>query len=220
MSDLFAALAKAQAAMVNVAFDKVNPHFKSKYASLAAVIDAVRQPLADNGLSVTQTLHINEDHTRYLKTTLRHASSPEVIESCHALPNGVRAQEFGSALTYARRYSLSALLNIAADDDDDGNVAHNSKHKPPQPAPNVIQPQSPHDPETGELIEALQQSVERVNAELIERVFKFADQGTEAFSEFFRSLNQEQRDIIHPFGQELRNRINAADDKEQQNRVS
>src|SRR5687768_8744294 len=106
-ADLASALAKAQATMRAAAFDKTNPHFKNKYASLAAVIDAIRKPLADNGLSYTQTTGVREGGF-VLVTTLHHASG-QWIAGEYPLPVGVKPQELGSALTYARRYCLSAI---------------------------------------------------------------------------------------------------------------
>ena len=126
-TSIAAALSAAQGQMKNASFDKVNPHFKSKYASLAAILDVIREPLAKNGLAVTQTLEGGVNGTLFLITTLRYGA--EGINSWYPLPMNVKPQEFGSALTYARRYSLSALLNISADDDDDANIANNSKAK-------------------------------------------------------------------------------------------
>lgn len=120
-NDLSAALAKAQAAMTAATFNRINPHFKNRYADLAAVLDAIREPLATNGLSVTQTTEIREGGF-VLVTTLRH-SSGQWVGSEYPLPIGAKPQELGSALTYARRYSLSAIACIAADDDDDAEMA-------------------------------------------------------------------------------------------------
>lgn len=150
---LSGALAKAQAAMTSVPFDKVNPHFRSKYASLAAVIDTIRKPLADNGLSYTQATEIRGDGL-VLVTTLRHATG-QWVASEYPLPSAGKPQELGSALTYARRYSLSSLACIAADDDDDaeGARANGQTNSAPAPKPSAVKPapvEAPIDPETGE----------------------------------------------------------------------
>jgi hypothetical protein len=121
------ALAKAQATIKNATINKINPHFKSKYADLAAVFDAIRKPLSDNGLAVTQTTEIREG-AMALVTTLAH-SSGQWIKSDYPLPVTGRPQEIGSALTYARRYSLSAIAGIAADEDDDGEGAERDRQK-------------------------------------------------------------------------------------------
>lgn len=142
INDLSAALAKAQGAMKTASFNRTNPHFKSKYADLASVLEAIREPLASNGLSITQTTQLR-DAGLVLVTALRHASG-QWIESEYPLPATVRPQELGSALTYARRYSLSAITCIAADDDDDGNAAEAAatRGKPKPPAANVMRPET------------------------------------------------------------------------------
>lgn len=121
-----AALAKAQAGMKNATLNKVNPHFKSKYADLAGIRDTVVPALAANGIAVVQTLGVVEGAGAVL-TRLLHTSG-QWIESACPIPNVPDMQKMGSAITYARRYSLSAICGIAADEDDDGNaVAQPSK---------------------------------------------------------------------------------------------
>ncbi len=119
-NDLAKALSKAQGEMKAAVYNKINPHFKNKYADMAAVIDAIRKPFADNGLAWTQAIERNE-LGMFLVTRLHFGE--QWISSNHPLPNGgVTPQAFGSALTYARRYSLSALCGIAADEDDDAET--------------------------------------------------------------------------------------------------
>ncbi len=120
IADLAAALAKAQGLMGPAIINKQNPHFKNRYADLAAVMEAVRKPLSDNGLSVTQTTELR-DGMLILRTTLRHASG-QWLASDYPLPLGAKPQELGSAMTYGRRYELSALVGVAADEDDDGEA--------------------------------------------------------------------------------------------------
>lgn len=128
IDELAAALAKAQGMMENAVMNRVNPHFKSKYADLAAIINAARKSLSANGLAFVQTIGDGVLHTRLLHT------SGQWIASEHPLPMSGRPQEIGSALTYARRYSLSALIGIAADEDDDANAASRSNGKAEPPA--------------------------------------------------------------------------------------
>ena len=122
-NELAAALAKAQGAMEAAKFNKVvNFSGRSyKYADLAAVIEAIRKPLADNGLALTQTTEIREGGF-VLVTTLRH-SSGQWLASEYPLPLAAKPQDLGSAMTYAKRYSITSLLCIAADEDDDGEAA-------------------------------------------------------------------------------------------------
>lgn len=125
LNELAAALAKAQGLMSNATLNKVNPHFRSKYADLAAIRDAVTVPLASNGLAVVQIIG-SDEHGAFLTTRMVHASG-QWIESIHPLPNSAKPQEFGSALTYARRYSLAALCGISAEEDDDANGANETR---------------------------------------------------------------------------------------------
>ncbi|AZU97841.1 single-strand DNA binding protein [Vibrio phage LP.2] len=118
---LAAALNKAQAEMSGAKKGKQNPFFKSSYADLNAVVDAVRIPFAENGLSYSQ-FPVMDDNRVGVETILMHESG-EFIASTLMLPTGkLDAQAAGSAITYARRYSLQAIAGIPAEDDD-GNAA-------------------------------------------------------------------------------------------------
>lgn len=122
MKELATALAKAQAEMKNATLNKVNPHFKSKYADLAEIIDTTREVLAKNGLSIVQLLK-RDEFGSFLQTMLLHTSG-QSITSDYPLPAAAdKPQIYGSALTYARRYSHAAICNIAAEEDDDANAA-------------------------------------------------------------------------------------------------
>lgn len=115
------ALADAQAELKNAAMDGVNPHFKSKYATLASVRDAVMPTFAKHGIAVTQTMVATEGMP-LLRTTIY--KGEEAIHSDFPLAIDFgNAQKVGSYLTYARRYSLAAIACISADEDDDGNAA-------------------------------------------------------------------------------------------------
>lgn len=122
-SNLAGALAKAQGEIKNATFNKTNPHFKSKYADLASIRDAVTPSLAKHGLSVAQmTDYAGEKFV--LRTRLMH-SSGEFVESTYPLPLAAdKPQIMGSAISYARRYSLAAMVGIASEDDDDAEGAH------------------------------------------------------------------------------------------------
>lgn len=140
MGALAKALAVAQAEMSNAAFNRTNPHFKSKYADLAGIRDTVTPALAKHGLAVIQTVEAGEP-TPVLVTRLIHADGGEIVGRYPLPTNYGEPQKFGSALTYARRYSLAALCNIASEEDDDGNEASakpandaGRKAAPPPPA--------------------------------------------------------------------------------------
>lgn len=121
---LAGALAKAQSGFAPVKRDKTvtvqkktGGSYSFKYAPLESVLDAVRQPLADNGLVVVQVLDAGN-----LVTSLIHESGA-VLTGSVPIPPGGDIKELGSAITYLRRYALQALLGIAAEDDDDGSRA-------------------------------------------------------------------------------------------------
>lgn len=125
IAKLAGSLAKAQGAMRAALKDSVNPHFRSRYADLAGVWDACREPLATNGLAVIQTPGEIGDKTIELTTILAHESG-EWIQSTFTIPvSKPDAQGVGSAVTYARRYALAAMVGIVQDDDD-GNAAAGS----------------------------------------------------------------------------------------------
>lgn len=137
IANLAKALALAQPHISNPALDAVNPHFRSRYATLAAHIAAVRAPLAAQGISVVQSTRIDVLGAVVVVTSLIH-SSGEWISSDLALPSGGTPQTYGSALTYARRYALAALCGIVGDEDDDANAATpqaKAAAKPEKPAP-------------------------------------------------------------------------------------
>lgn len=129
VNELFTALSKAQAVMVHASKDKSNPFFKSKYADLASVWDVCRKPLSDNGLSVTQTTRRDEGGIT-LVTILGHSSGQWIRSEMPVLTLKNDPQALGSALTYSRRYSLSSIVGVAADDeDDDGEKAQQAFRK-------------------------------------------------------------------------------------------
>ena len=113
ITNLAAALAKAQAEIRPAVKDSENPHFRSRYADLAAVWEACRTALTGNGLAVVQLPQVSERGTVAVETVLLHESGEFIagtIEIPLAKPD---AQGIGSAVTYARRYSLAAVVGIA-----------------------------------------------------------------------------------------------------------
>ena len=122
---LFAAFAAFQSEVRDPVKDSSNPHFKSRYADLHGVLAAVRPVLAKHGLAVTQTISVREGQVHpLLETTLLHSSGESLSSTVPLAVTKAGPQEFGSVMSYLRRYSLMALLGIAgADDDDDGEAA-------------------------------------------------------------------------------------------------
>ena len=126
---LAAALAKAQAEMRPAALDKVNPHLRTKYASLASVQQAAK-PIHAHGLSYVQMPDYDGQLAR-VHTRLMHESGEfiEFTTSAPLAPGKQQIQALGSTITYLKRYALSSLLGIAAGDDDDGEQAHTKPHE-------------------------------------------------------------------------------------------
>lgn len=120
--ELFTALIKAQASMGAAVKDSKNPHFRSSFASLSAVIGAVIPCLNEHGVGVLQLPHLDESYVQ-LTTVLIH-SSGQMLSSTVATPMGKKAdaQAVGSAITYLRRYSLQSIVGLPVEDDD-GNAA-------------------------------------------------------------------------------------------------
>lgn len=143
IASLAGALAKAQAEIESAAKDRVNPHFKSKYATLASVWEACRSALSKNGVSVIQS-PMADGNIVTVTTLLAHASGEWARSALSAAAVNATPQGIGSAVTYLRRYSLAAMVGVAPDDDedDDGNQQGYGREPerprasaPPRPAP-------------------------------------------------------------------------------------
>ena len=117
IAQLATALALAQGEIEGASKDRENPHFRSKYADLASCWDACRAPLSKHGLSVVQ-LPRSEGATVTVTTMLLHKSGEYISEAMTMTAQDSKPQSVGSALTYARRYGLSAVVGIAPEDDD------------------------------------------------------------------------------------------------------
>lgn len=122
INELSAALAKAQGEIKGALKDSSNPFFKSTYADLGSVWDACRGPLSKNGLAIIQVPDFTEAGNMVLYTMLTHSSGQYIQSSYLIIPVKNDPQGMGSAISYARRYSLAAMVGIYQVDDD-GNVA-------------------------------------------------------------------------------------------------
>lgn len=122
IAELATALAKAQGAMESASKSNINPHFKSKYADLASVREAMREPFAANGLSVVQGLRTVNGGIE-VETILFHASGQSIRETLMVPTPRFDAQGLGSAATYGRRYGLMAIAGLASEDDDGNAVS-------------------------------------------------------------------------------------------------
>jgi hypothetical protein len=147
IANLAAALAIAQGQIDAASKGSVNPYFKSKYADLNALREAIREPLAANGLSIMQFASTHNDSVS-VETVLAH-SSGEYVSNTLSLPVGRKfdkegnplpldVQSIGSAITYARRYALSAILSLAADDDDGNAAVGSAPPRQPKSSPTAL----------------------------------------------------------------------------------
>jgi len=128
------ALVAAIGELSNVPKTASNPYFKSKYAPLDSIIEATRPILAKHGLAVMQQPLFMEG-TAGVETTILHKGGHSTTTTLLLPLKDQSPQGVGSAITYARRYALAAVLGIAAEDDDDGNVSTGlTKKEEPRPA--------------------------------------------------------------------------------------
>lgn len=152
LKELAAALSKAQGEFEAIPKNrtaeipaKAGGKYTYRYADLADLISAVTPALSRNGLSITQSPTLIEGRLT-LETTIMHASG-EWKSGFYPLQSFERAQEMGSEITYARRYTLAAMLGVHAEEDEDGNLATQGspKNSPPvatvRPIPNALRVQ-------------------------------------------------------------------------------
>lgn len=134
MKQIASALVKAQKAFGPALKTNTNPHFRSKYADLSACVEAVIDALNANGIALIQQTHECE-HGVMVETVFVHESGETLSTGkLHVPASKQDAQGYGSALTYARRYSLMAACGIAPEDDD-GNAAAKA---PPKRHPALV----------------------------------------------------------------------------------
>ena len=130
IGEIAAALAAAQAELPAAIKGSVNPHLKNKYADINAVYAAIREVLPKHGLAIVQTMLPTDGSKAHVRTMLAHKSGQWLAGECvMPLDRQGGAQGMGSAITYARRYSLSAIVGVVTEEDDDGNGAQGRGNK-------------------------------------------------------------------------------------------
>jgi len=169
IAELASALSIAQGQIDDATKSTKNDFYKSKYADLASVRAAIRQPFADNGLSVVQFPRTVQGGVE-VETMLLHTSGEFMAETLF-MPVKHEPHPIGSGISYARRYALMSIANLAADDDD-GNAAQTAK------------PVATPDPKAVTAL-ALQAKGE-------------AEKGMNALNAFWRGLDQDQRKMLTP----------------------
>jgi len=134
MSEIYKALATAQAQMASVTKGATNPYFEARYAELSTVLEVVLPALNAAGICLYQP--IGSDETgRYVDTVLAHSSGEKLEMRMHLILGKSDMQALGSAITYARRYSLLAMTGVAPAADDDGEAAVARGQERPQQKP-------------------------------------------------------------------------------------
>tara|TARA_Y100000385_G_scaffold278715_1_gene327395 strand:- start:203 stop:838 length:636 start_codon:yes stop_codon:yes gene_type:complete len=137
-TNLIESLVKAQSEMTHAQLDQINPQWKSKFASLKSVIDAVKPALNNNGIFFMQISHPVDAgvgiETVFCKGDEKLSTGVVVVPV-----DKLNAQGLGSSMTYAKRYSLAVACGISASEDDDGNAA---AANPPPPNSTGRKPQS------------------------------------------------------------------------------
>lgn len=121
---LFAALALAQSEVENATKASTNPHFKSKYADLAEVLNTVRPVFSKHGLAIVQSTGFDGGMVS-VTTALVHKEGGYITSVASCTPAKTDGQGVGAATTYLRRYSLAAACGVAQEDDDGQSAAHN-----------------------------------------------------------------------------------------------
>lgn len=156
IKNIYSAFIKAQANIEKAVKDSTNPHFRSKYADLGNVVDAIKPHLEEQGLAFFQKFHECDKGIK-IETIVIHESGESISNGILFVPVTKNdAQGFGSACTYARRYSLQSAFGVAPDDDD-GNAASQPRQQQQQRPQMVQQQQAPAAaPVTGDIAEQLQ----------------------------------------------------------------
>lgn len=129
LKELICALVKAQANILPAPQDRTNPFFNSKYATLNSVMDVVKKPLLDNGLTISQWIEKTEKG-EVLTTFLLHISGQFMSSSSSLLTVKADMQSQGSAISYAKRYAIASIVGVVSEDDDDGEKAVSRNSQP------------------------------------------------------------------------------------------
>lgn len=171
IKELATALAKAQTHIISASKDATNPHFGRTYATLSSVWEACHGPLNEQGIAIIQTVTSGEGGIT-VETMLAHCSGEWITETLGVPVLKKDAQGYGSAITYGRRYSLSAIAGVAPADDDDGNgsVGGTAKDKADRTSP--------------------------WTKELTDLAVEAARQGTVAYQAFWKTLSDEARSVL------------------------
>lgn len=183
VNEIAKAMATAQGEIKPAIKESLNPHFKAKFCSLTSIWDAIRDPLSRNGISVLQDAQSSVDAVT-ITTRLIHSSGQWLEFGPLSIPLTKKdAHGIGSAITYAKRYSLASAVGVVSDEDDDGNSACKAEdkktedNKPEQKISyhqiKVINEILDKDPELKQRITSRYASVSEIPADVFDTVWKF-----------------------------------------------
>lgn len=164
---LFAALAAAQGEVENATKASTNPHFKSRYADLAEVLNTVRPVFSKHGLAIVQSTGFDGGMVS-VTTALVHKEGGYITSVASCTPAKTDGQGVGAATTYLRRYSLAAACGVAQEDDDGQSAAHGKA-----PAPAFAKP-------SNQLLDLLAATEDATSEEALRGLYK----ATENLSEY------------------------------------
>lgn len=154
--------------------DAKNPFFKSEYVPLENVAEAITQTATKYGLAFSQYATTTENGNVSVGTIVFHESG-EYIEYPPLIlkPENTKPQSIGSAITYAKRYALSAIFGITSDKDDDGNKANGNGENQKQPQKRNQKQAHQNEPNVHEIVEKYVQKIEELGvkrADVVEYV--------------------------------------------------
>ncbi len=210
INELFAALAKAQGQMEDAEKDATNPHFRSRYANLASVRRAVRKPLSDNGLILSQFIRTGDGFIE-IETILGHQSGQYMSETTPFPVQQFTPQGIGSSISYARRYTAMAILGLAAsEDDDDAEATMPARQQTAKPTWTGNAVKKPITPVT------MAPLPPKTNgpASLRDKARGMAREGTKAFNQWWHELTDDQCNELGAIAEELAEIGYAADQAE------
>ncbi len=198
MKNIASALVSAQKAFGPALKTSTNPHFKNRYADLAACVDAVMSALNDNGVALLQTCHECASGVMVETVFLHESGESWAAGKLHVPAAKNDPQGYGSALTYARRYSLMAACGIAPEDDDGNAAQHAHRQQQSKPASRLTDAQAAE-------IKELLQATESDTAAFLAWVSKCAGQPiasvdsmpAEAYEPSKQRLINKQKELTH-----------------------
>lgn len=185
LNELAKALCIAQGQIKHAVKDSANPFFKSRYADLTSVWDAIREAFQKNGLSVSQIPTTDDDGKPALETVLMHTSGQWLSGVVPINPIKQDPQGLGSAITYMRRYALQAIAGVCADDDD-GEAAHGRGNNKKQNSAGEPVKKKP----------AWSDAQKLKAGEIKSKLLAYGDGGAEAFDTLWRDHQYDEPDQV------------------------